>query len=225
MRKYVCYYRVSTREQGRSGLGLEAQKSTASQWVSGRGGEIIAEHVEVESGKRKRKRRPILDQAIAEAQSTGATLLVAKVDRLSRDVEFLFNLRNSKIDFCACDLPDFSTLSLGIFATIAQHEREIISRRTRDALAARRARGLSLGKPENWREEVRLAGLAARQEIARSNVNNRRAIAVARLMARDGLTLQRIADYLNENGYQTSSGKQFFPMSVSRLLKREEMSQ
>jgi DNA invertase Pin-like site-specific DNA recombinase len=99
--------------------------------VSGRGGKITAEQVEVESGKRKRKGRPILDQAIAEAQATGVTVLVAKIDRLSRDVEFLFNLRNSRIDFAARDLPDFSTLSLGIFFTIAQQEREHLTPDTR----------------------------------------------------------------------------------------------
>src|SRR5579863_5949935 len=142
--KYVAYLRVSTAKQGRSGLGLEAQREAVRQFVVGRGGKIIApEFVEVETGSRND--RPELDKALKRCRLTGATMVVAKLDRLSRNAAFLMTLRDSGVDFVAADLPEANTMTVGVMAVVAQHEREAISHRTKAALAAARARGKTLG--------------------------------------------------------------------------------
>src|ERR1700688_4944538 len=142
--KFVAYLRVSTAKQGRSGLGLEAQREAVRQFVAGRSGKIIApEFVEVETGKRNE--RPELDKALKRSRLTGATFVVAKLDRLSRNAAFLMTLRDSGVDFVAADLPEATTMTVGIMAVVAQHEREAISQRTKAALAAAKARGTVLG--------------------------------------------------------------------------------
>ncbi|PLK42075.1 recombinase family protein [Emticicia sp. TH156] len=146
MKQYIAYYRVSTKKQGASGLGLEAQKFTASNFLK-EGDRIVKEFIEIESGKSNQ--RVQLDEAIKYARNNKLTLLVAKLDRLSRNVSFIFTLRDSGVDFVCADIPDANTLTIGIFATIAQHEREIISRRTKDALKAKKAKGYKLGSPQN----------------------------------------------------------------------------
>src|SRR5258706_2822013 len=138
--RYVAYLRVSTDRQGRSGLGLEAQRSAVAQYVAAKGGRIIEpEYVEVESGKRND--RPELEKALKHCRLTGAILIVAKLDRLSRNAAFLMTLRDSGAEFVAADLPEANTMTVGIMALVAQHEREAISARTKAALAASRARG------------------------------------------------------------------------------------
>src|SRR5665213_1755839 len=141
--KFVSYLRVSTAKQGRSGLGLEAQREAVRQFVAARGGKIIApEFVEVETGKRND--RPDLEKALKRCRLTGATLVVAKLDRLSRNAAFLMTLRDSGVSFVAADLPEANTMTVGVMAVVAQHEREAISQRTKAALAAARARGKTL---------------------------------------------------------------------------------
>lgn len=212
--KYVGYYRVSTKQQGQSGLGLEAQKAIVQGFLKP-GDELIAELVEVESGKRND--RPKLMEAIELAKAQGAVLLIAKLDRLSRNAAFIFALRDSAVEFKACDLPDANTLTVGIFAVLAQHERELISQRTKAALAAKAARG------ETWErhkltDEARQLGIIARQEKARQNVENRRAAELAKLYRQQGMGYQRIADTLNKHGHRTRKGAEFKAMSVKRLL-------
>jgi DNA invertase Pin-like site-specific DNA recombinase len=152
---YVCYYRVSTRQQGQSGLGMEAQQAAVRTFVSDPS-RIVAEYVEVESGKRNQ--RPHLQAAIEAARQQGATLLIAKLDRLSRNAGFIFALRDSRVDFVCCDMPDANTLTVGLFAVIAQHERETISKRSKDALTAKKARGAQLSTPANLTESVTRQG-------------------------------------------------------------------
>lgn len=212
--KFISYCRVSTKRQGESGLGLEAQQATVRAFLKP-GDELIAEFVEVESGKRND--RPKLMEAIDLAKREGATLLIAKLDRLSRNAAFIFTLRDSKVKFQACDLPDANSLTVGIFAVLAQHERETISARTKAALAAKKARG------EDWErhkltDEARKLGMVARQEKARQNVENRRAAELARLYRQQGMGYQRIADTLNRNGHKTRNGKLFRAMTIRRLL-------
>src|SRR5262245_21085937 len=143
--KFVAYLRVSTDRQGKSGLGLEAQREAVQRFIQARGGVIVArEYVEVESGKRND--RPKLAQALKQCRLTGATLVVAKLDRLSRNAAFLLTLRDSGVDFVAADLPEANTMTVGVMAIVAQHEREAISARTKAALAAARARGIKLGR-------------------------------------------------------------------------------
>ena len=136
MAKFITYLRVSTQKQGESGLGLEAQRNTVKIHAQQKKADIIAEFVEVESGKKND--RPKLTESIQYAKENNAILLIAKLDRLSRNAGFIFKLRDTGVQFECCDIPDANTLTIGIFATVAQHERERISERTRQALAAKK---------------------------------------------------------------------------------------
>ena len=147
--RFVAYERVSTRRQGASGLGLEAQRKTIDDFAASRGAEVIGRFTEVESGKVAD--RPELARALHLAKVTGATLLIAKLDRLSRNAAFLLALRDSGVKFVAADLPEANDLTVGIMALVAEQEREAISRRTKEALAAAKARGVRLGNPNGGR--------------------------------------------------------------------------
>jgi DNA invertase Pin-like site-specific DNA recombinase len=143
--RFVAYERVSTKRQGASGLGLEAQRKAIDDFVASRGAEVIARFTEVESGKLAD--RPELGKALHLAKVTGAVLLIAKLDRLSRNAAFLLTLRDSGVRFVAADMPEANDLTVGIMALVAEQEREAITRRTKEALAAARARGVKLGNP------------------------------------------------------------------------------
>lgn len=212
---YTPYYRVSTQKQGTSGLGLEAQRAAVHAFVAD-SSQLLTEYVEIESGKKNY--RPQLLAAISEARRVGATLLIAKLDRLSRNAGFIFALRDSGVDFVCCDMPDANTLTVGLFAVIAQHERETISKRTKDALAAKKARGAQLGSPQNFTGAVIAQGQAAMQHNAREHQANRQAAQLAELLRAKGQTLWQIAAKLNEAGYRTRRGKEFHATTVQRLL-------
>jgi DNA invertase Pin-like site-specific DNA recombinase len=214
---YVCYYRVSTAKQGQSGLGLQAQKTAVSQFVKDRA--VIGEFVEVESGKNNQ--RPQLAAAIAFAKAHQATLVIAKLDRLSRNAGFIFALRDSGVDFICADMPDANTLTVGIFAVLAQHERELISSRTKAALAAKKQQGYTLGKPENLTPQAALKGRMAYQKITAENENNQRAKAMIVYMRDSGMRWTAIADKLNQTGFKTSRGKHFRAEQVKRLYFRK----
>jgi DNA invertase Pin-like site-specific DNA recombinase len=212
---YTPYYRVSTQKQGTSGLGLEAQRAAVQAFVAD-SAQLLTEYVEIESGKKNQ--RPQLLAAIAEARRVGATLLIAKLDRLSRNAGFIFALRDSGVDFVCCDMPDANTLTVGLFAVIAQHERETISKRTKDALAAKKARGSQLGSPQNFTTVVIAQGQQAMQRNAREHQANRQAAQLAELLRARGQTLWQIAATLNAAGYRTRRGKEFQATTVQRLL-------
>jgi DNA invertase Pin-like site-specific DNA recombinase len=217
--KYIAYYRVSTAKQGKSGLGLDAQSRTVQDFIKGdKRRDLIASYKEVESGKNDV--RTELNKAIDHCKKVGATLLIAKLDRLSRNVGFIFMLRDSKVDFQALDLPDANTLTIGIFAVVAQHEREIISKRIREALAAKKARGFTLGTPANLTKKVIKKGLQTRVENSKNNPNNRKAFEVIEQRRKQGYTFQQIADKLNDLGFKTRREKKFFPASVQALYNR-----
>jgi DNA invertase Pin-like site-specific DNA recombinase len=217
--KFVSYYRVSTQKQGRSGLGLEGQKSAVESFLSQHNGAELASFTEVESGKNDE--RPQLQAALLRCRQTRSTLLVAKLDRLSRNVAFLMNLRDSDVKFQALDIAEANTINLGILATLAQHERELISQRTKAALAARRARGLSLGTPRN------MSSYAARASALGQAVNSARARARAKEIApaieqarAEGHTsLSRIAAYLNQQSITTPRGKNWTATAVANASK------
>jgi DNA invertase Pin-like site-specific DNA recombinase len=214
-RRYTPYYRVSTQKQGSSGLGLDAQRAAVRAFVPD-AAQLGTEYVEIESGKKNQ--RPQLLAAIAEARRMGATLLIAKLDRLSRNAGFIFALRDSGVDFVCCDMPDANTLTVGLFAVIAQHERETISKRTKEALAAKKARGVKLGSPANFTPAVIAQGQAAMQANAREHQANRQAARLAGLLRAQGHTLWQIAAELNQAGYRTRRGNVFHATTVQRLL-------
>jgi DNA invertase Pin-like site-specific DNA recombinase len=168
---FVTYYRVSTQRQGASGLGLEAQRQTVTQYLSGSTKTVLAEFVEVETGKGANAldRRPQLRLALEQCKRFGATLLIAKLDRLARNVHFVSGLMESKVSFVACDLPEANQLTIHIMAAFAEHEARRISERTRDALAAAKARGVVLGAtgPANLRQHTHERQDAARAFHAR----------------------------------------------------------
>ncbi|MFC5410736.1 recombinase family protein [Larkinella bovis] len=215
--KYVCYYRVSTKAQGRSGLGLGDQQTIVGRYLRNTD-EIIAELTEVESGKKSD--RPKLVEAIRICQQQGAKLLIAKLDRLSRNVAFVMTLRDSGVDFVACDLPDANTLTVGMMVTFAQYEAERTSERTRAALSQKKAQGFKLGKPENLTLQAIQKGEAVRVTNARTNKANIQATELAALYRSKGMTYGQIADKLNQTHYQTRRNKQFDGKAVYRLLQR-----
>ena len=216
-KRYTPYYRVSTQKQGASGLGLEAQQAAVQAFVPD-SAQLLPAYVEVESGKKNQ--RPQLLAAIAAARVAGATLLIAKLDRLSRNAGFIFTLRDAGVDFVCCDMPDANTLTVGLFAVLAQHERETISKRTKDALEAKKARGAVLGTPANLTDEARTKGRAIMQANAQEHQANRQAARLAGLLRAQGHSLPQIAAELTSAGYRTRRGGVFHPTTVNRLLHR-----
>ncbi|GAB2470868.1 resolvase [Hymenobacter qilianensis] len=214
MRKYVAYYRVSTARQGASGLGLEAQQAAVQTFA--KHGLIVQAFTEVESGKQNQ--RVQLLEAIAVAKAAQATLLIAKLDRLSRNAGFIFALRDSGVDFTCCDMPDANSLTVGLFAILAQHERETISTRTRDALRAKRARGYTLGTPANLTEAARARSIQVRQQKRQQAPTLRQALSLITLLHAQGVAYAAIARRLNAAGFTTLQGKPYSHVQVKRML-------
>lgn len=214
--KYVAYYRVSTKRQN---LGLDAQKNTVLNYISSTNGNIIKTFEEKESGKCDN--RIELQKAIEYCKINKATLIIAKLDRLSRNVSFIFALKDSGINFYCCDIPECNTLTLGIFATIAQSERETISTRTKAALMAKKEKGIKLGAPNaSITNDMRIKSAEAIKNKANTNINNKRAYSVISSLTERNMSLQAIATYLNENEFRTANNCLFTPIAVSRLIKR-----
>src|ERR1039457_3121533 len=206
-KKYVSYLRVSTRKQGDSGLGLEAQRETILQFLDGGQWDLLKEFQEVESGSHDG--RPELAKALTHCQLTGATLLVAKLDRLSRDIHFITSLEKAGIDFTVCDFPTANRFTINIFAALAQYERELISQRTTAALQAKKARGAILGKPENLNTAAaasgRVAGRAAR--VVTADLFAAKVKPMIQELQDNGMSLNAIARNLNADHIRTASGK------------------
>ena len=215
--KFVAYYRVSTQRQGASGLGLHAQKSMVRSFIRD-DQMIIKEYTEIESGKVNS--RPQLNAAIDYALKSNATLLIAKLDRLSRNAQFILNLRDSKVPFVAVDMPDANTLTIGLLAIIAQHEREQISERTKRALEAKKQRGFKLGNPDNLSDEARKKAEKIRTDNANNHQANKQATELIRLYIATGLNYTQIALKLNEQGLKTRMKKDYLPATVRRLYLR-----
>lgn len=233
--RYVAYFRVSTTRQGESGLGLEAQRRAVADFLGGDGGAVVGEFEEIESGKRSD--RPELAKAVALCRMTGARLLIARLDRLSRDAHFLLGLEKAGVEFIAADMPFANRLTVGILALVAQEEREAISRRTRAALAsvkarihadgqyaARSGRVLTrLGNPNPPRTSAgSAAGVAAFQANADAFAARVAPTAKA-LLAAEG-SLNRVASRLNEMGVKTARGGVWTAKAVSRVLERQPLA-
>lgn len=222
MCRVVAYYRVSTEAQGRSGLGLEAQQQAVRSLCEGRGWQVIAEHKEIESGKRAD--RPALAEALRHAKVTGAVLVVAKLDRLSRSVSFLSALQDSGASFIAADMPEANELTVHIMAAVAQAERKAIGKRTQEALAAAKARGMKLGNP-NGAAALRRAGKGNTDalKVIREGADGyaqELAPIIADIRTNLGTSLPVVARALNERHIQTRRGGQWHASSVRNLLAR-----
>jgi DNA invertase Pin-like site-specific DNA recombinase len=222
-RKFVAYYRVSTEKQGRSGLGLEAQQEAVRSYLNGGNWQLVDEVVEVESGKKND--RPRLAEALRLCRLHGAILIIAKLDRLARNVAFISNLMESGVEFTAVDFPQANRLTVHILAAVAEHEREMISRRTKDALAAAKARGKKLGgnrgKIHLVARKGALASAALRSGKARSRAADIRPI-VADIQASGATSLRQIAAALNERHIRTARGKEWTATQVMRVLGQEK---
>ncbi len=235
MKKFVCYFRVSTQKQGFDGLGISSQKAVVKNYVGKEAAEIIAEFTEVETGTRKRKRIEIY-KAIELSKKHGATLLVAKLDRLARDVEFTSALYNAGVDFICCDNPTANKLTIQLLSVIAEHEAEVISSRIKSALAVKKERirqGIfinkngsemkpvngqyRLGNPNGFGDFQKLGALK-NKELAATDKSNIQAMDIICSARKQNMTLQQIADKLNSLQYVTRRGKNFTPTQVSRLF-------
>jgi DNA invertase Pin-like site-specific DNA recombinase len=221
MEKYVAYYRVSTRRQGESGLGLEAQKSAVNNFVKGKG-LLIDEFIEIESGRKSQ--RPELLKALDVCKRNNYTLIISKLDRLSRSLTFISSLMDSCVKFVACDFPEANHLTLSILASLAQYEAIAISTRTKESLRVLKEKGIKLGTPSNLTPEARLKGLKQRINNSLNHPANRQARELINLYRQNGLTFKRIAAKLNEAGYRTRRGCLFFPETVRLLFGKCNLS-
>jgi DNA invertase Pin-like site-specific DNA recombinase len=208
--QFISYLRVSTQRQGQSGLGIEAQRAAVERYVRQSQGELLAEYIEIETGSGKA--RPILVQSIAQCRRMKATLLIAKLDRLGRNVAFVSSLMESDVDFVAVDAPYANRLMIHILAAFAEHERTLIAERTRAALAAAKLRGVRLGT-----NGVKLAALnrGAALSFARGLLPS-----IHEAKAGGAQTLLEIAHFLNTQGQLTRQGSAWTPSTVHRLLRR-----
>lgn len=215
--EYIAYYRVSTKGQGESGLGLESQKAIIDHFTDQ--GQVIEEYTDILSGGTMQ--RPQLQKAIEHCNQTGATLIVAKIDRLSRTTEHALHIYNELGKrLVSCDIPNLDKFTLTIFMAIADREKELIGIRTKAALKAKKAQGYKLGNPEHLTAAGRSKGVESIKAKAANNSNNKRAAALICEYRAKGMTFQTIADRLNGNDYKTSRGKQFQPVSVKRIYDR-----
>src|SRR3954453_164320 len=208
MQGFVAYYRVSTDRQGQSGLGLDAQRSAVAGFVDAR--ELVAEFTEVESGKRAD--RPQLAAALELCRRQRAMLVIAKLDRLARNVAFIANLMESGVEFTAVDMPSANRLTLHILAAVAEHEREMISQRTRAALAQARKRGVKLGRPDG---DTRHMHTARSAKIAKCRATM---LPEVRQLIGQGMSQRKIAAELNRRGLTTYAGRPWRVQHVSSLL-------
>ncbi len=210
--QFYSYLRVSTTKQGFDGLGVESQREAVRRYCNQGQGDLLGEFVEVESGKRNN--RPVLEHALAACRAKRATLVIAKLDRLGRSVSFIAGLMDAKVPFVAVDMPFATPLLLHVMAAFAQHEREMISSRTRGALAAARARGVVLGA------NGKVLAARNRSEAQTHAEGLRQAI----VQARDAgcRSLLQIAEFLTAEGHQTATGGKWHPMTVRRVLDRLE---
>jgi len=208
--KYVAYYRVSTDRQGQSGLGLEAQQAAVERHLNGGDWTLIESYTEIESGKRNN--RPELAAALAACKRHKATLVIAKLDRLGRNVAFIAKLMESGVEFLAVDNPHATPLLIHILAAVAEDEGRRISQRTREALAAAKARGVELGKHGK---------ILARQNRAEADRFAHQIKPVILDLRASGITsIRAVAEALNKRRVATAAGKKWHPMTVHRLIQR-----
>ena len=225
MKPIISYLRVSTSQQGRSGLGIEAQRTAIARFAEAEGFEVTQEHVEVESGKGADAldRRPELAAALEDARKAACPVLVAKLDRLSRDVHFISGLMAHRVPFVVAELgSNVDPFLLHIYAALAQKERALISQRTRDALAVRKAQGVRLGNPTNLQEAQ-----AKGRRVASSRADQHAAnvLPVVQAIQASGISSYgSIAKALNARGIRTARGGQWHPTTVRNIMLRAQVT-
>jgi len=218
--QFVAYYRVSTARQGRSGLGLDAQREAVQQYLNGGNWQLIAEFTEVESGKRH-ENRPKLAEAMRLCRLRGAKLVIAKLDRLARNVHFISGLRESGVRFVAADIPDANDMTVNILATVAEHEAKMISARTKSALAAAKSKGRKLGGDRGNLPAVAHVGAAASAKKRSDTAKRRRedlAPIIDDIRAGGATSLAAIADELNVRGIPAARGGLWSAAQVLRVV-------
>jgi DNA invertase Pin-like site-specific DNA recombinase len=222
MQKFVAYYRVSTKAQGQSGLGLDAQRDAVKAYLVCVSAQLVAEFTEVEHATRKGNHRPQLAAALSECRIHRATLIIAKLDRLARNVAFVSHLMESGCEFTACDFPQANRLTIHVLAAVAEHEAEMISTRTRAALAAAKRKGTILGGDRGNAHLIWRQGNRASAEVRRAQ-SQRRAndlLPMISVIRSEGATsLRLIAEGLNRRGIVTARGREWSAAQVYRILK------
>lgn len=219
MKKFVSYYRVSRKEQGVSGLGISAQKSSVEKYIESQDGVIIHEFTEIETGTNKRERVEI-HKAIELSKKENAVLIIAKLDRLARNVSFVSSLMDAGIEFLAVDMPSANNFTIHIFSALAEQEAKLIASRTRLALAELRKTGITLGNPKNLTSDARAKGVQKIKQNAINNDRNRQAQSVILSCKERGMSYREIAKYLNELNFKTRYGNQFLAPTVHQLYRR-----
>ncbi|MBO9584377.1 MAG: recombinase family protein [Flavobacterium sp.] len=219
MKKYIAYYRVSRKEQGISGLGLSAQKSSVEKYVTSQEGIILKDFTEIETGTNKRERVEI-HNAITLAKVEGAVLVIAKLDRLARNVNFVSSLMDAGIEFVAVDMPSANNFTIHIFSALAEQEAKLISSRTKLALAELKKKGVKLGNPKNLTNDARAKGIERIKSNAMNNDRNRQAQSIIMNCREKEMSYRQIADYLNGLNFKTRRGNKFYAPTVLQLYNR-----
>ncbi|MGO8678723.1 MAG: recombinase family protein [Limisphaerales bacterium] len=216
IKNYIGYYRVSTDRQGLDGHGMSAQREIVRRFTEGQKGTLEREFSEVESGRKTDEERPQLAAALEYAKKSKATLVIAKLDRLARNAEFLLRLQNSGVDFVCCDCPNADKFTVGILALVAQRERELISERTRSGLAAAKAKGVKLGNPN---PQKALAAMVVANQSAKVEFAAKVLPVIEEIKSAGVSTLRGICDCLSRRGISTRNGKNWYPATVRNILK------
>lgn len=224
--KFITYFRVSTADQGKSGLGLAAQRKTVMDYLNGGNHQILDEFQEIESGGNNN--RPALQKAIRDCELKGARLIVAKLDRLSRDLHFITTLQESKVKFVVAEMPDATELTIHIYAAMAQHERKVIGERTKAALERKKAEGTKLGNPHLGKNKIptmKMVNNPAGDTTNARESRKKKADDYARkiydvIQGFETTSLRETAKALNNAGYETARGGKWQATSVKRIFDR-----
>ena len=215
MKKMVFYLRVSTVKQGADGNGIQHQMTVVNRYAEANGGEIVGQFIEVESGGKTDSERPQLAAALEKCKKENAVLVCSKIDRLSRNAEFLLRLMNSRVEFVCCDIPNCDRFTISLFAILAEKEKNMISERTKNALKMVKARGIKLGSPNPELSVIKMNEGARKGRIDFKN----KIIPIINEIKSTGIeTLQGVADCLNRRGISTRNGKQWYPTQIRNLL-------
>jgi len=216
MKNYIGYYRVSTDRQGMDGNGMTSQREIVRRYVATQSGVLEKEFSEVESGRKTDSERPQLAAALDYAKRSKSTLVIAKLDRLARNAEFLLKLQNSAVEFVCCDCPNADRFTVGILALVAQRERELIGERTRLGLAAAKSKGVRLGNPN---PERAVAAMISANKAAKVEFAVKVLPVIEEIRSAGVKTLQGICDCLNRRGISTRNGKNWYPATIRNILK------